>query len=239
MTELETLERAKMYMEKLANGINPLDGSIIPDEDIVNNVRLSRCFFYVADVLRQVIDNGGTSPKKTPHKVPFSLSMEKRAAFEFSSEAIPVTEISKRINTLLTDKNMALLPYRAITDWLVSIDALEIITSERDKLVRRPTQQGESLGIRLDPRSGINGPYFVVVYELTAQQFILDNLDAIVSYKASKNENQGKPWTAEQDACLEALYKNGSSIREISSALKRNSGAIRARLKKRGLIKDE
>ena len=31
MTELETLERAKMYMEKLANGINPIDGSVIPD----------------------------------------------------------------------------------------------------------------------------------------------------------------------------------------------------------------
>ena len=68
MTELETLERAKMYMEKLANGINPIDGSMIPDEDVVNNVRLSRCFFYVADVLRQVIDNGGISPQKKPKK---------------------------------------------------------------------------------------------------------------------------------------------------------------------------
>ena len=29
MTELETLERAKMYLEKLANGINPIDGSVI------------------------------------------------------------------------------------------------------------------------------------------------------------------------------------------------------------------
>lgn len=62
MTELETLERAKIYMEKLANGINPIDGSVIPDEDVVNNVRLSRCFFYVSDVLRQVIENGGVTP---------------------------------------------------------------------------------------------------------------------------------------------------------------------------------
>ena len=49
MTELETMERAKMYMEKLANGINPIDDSAVPEADIVNNVRLSRCFFYVAD----------------------------------------------------------------------------------------------------------------------------------------------------------------------------------------------
>ena len=72
MTELETLERAKIYMEKLANGINPIDGSVIPDEDVVNNVRLSRCFFYVSDVLRQVIENGGVTPQKKSKKEPFS-----------------------------------------------------------------------------------------------------------------------------------------------------------------------
>lgn len=27
MTELEKIERAKMYMDKLANGINPIDGT--------------------------------------------------------------------------------------------------------------------------------------------------------------------------------------------------------------------
>ena len=69
MTELETLERAKIYMEKLANGINPIDGSVIPDEDVVNNVRLSRCFFYVSDVLRQVIENGGVTPQKKSKKI--------------------------------------------------------------------------------------------------------------------------------------------------------------------------
>ena len=45
MTELEKIKRAQMYMNKLANGINPLDDTVVPDEDIVNQVRLSRCFF--------------------------------------------------------------------------------------------------------------------------------------------------------------------------------------------------
>lgn len=39
---------AKDWMQKLANGINPLDGTMIPDGDIVNNVHISRCLFYVA-----------------------------------------------------------------------------------------------------------------------------------------------------------------------------------------------
>ena len=46
MTELEKLERAKTYLEKLANGINPLDDTVVPDGDMINQVRLSRCFFF-------------------------------------------------------------------------------------------------------------------------------------------------------------------------------------------------
>lgn len=44
MTELEKIERARIYMNKLANGINPIDDSEISDADIANNIRLSRCF---------------------------------------------------------------------------------------------------------------------------------------------------------------------------------------------------
>lgn len=38
-----------MPIKKLANGINPIDDSAVQDENVINHVRLSRCFFYVAD----------------------------------------------------------------------------------------------------------------------------------------------------------------------------------------------
>ena len=40
MTELEKIAYAKSFIDKLANGINPLDDTPIPDYDIANNVRL-------------------------------------------------------------------------------------------------------------------------------------------------------------------------------------------------------
>ena len=46
------MERTHMYINKLAKGINPLDDSLIPGNDVLNNVRLSRCLFYVSDILR-------------------------------------------------------------------------------------------------------------------------------------------------------------------------------------------
>lgn len=237
MTELETLERAKMYLEKLANGINPVDGSPVPDEDVINNVRLSRCFFYVADVLRQVIENGGVSPQKKPKKVPFSLPVEKRSAFVFSTTPIPISEVSKRINALLDDENMGTMSYRAIRDWLMSLGMLEEVLDGDGKATKRPTPQGESLGVILESRTGLNGTYFVVVYDIAAQHFILDNLDAIIEFENTKKENQGLTWSQEHDSCLKDLYEKGVPINEIAITLKRNSGSIRARLKKLGLSK--
>ena len=37
MTELEKIEYAKTFIDKLANGINPLDDTSIPENDIANN----------------------------------------------------------------------------------------------------------------------------------------------------------------------------------------------------------
>ena len=106
MTELEKIAYAKSFIDKLANGINPLNDTPIPDDDIANNVRLSRCFFYVSDILRQVYENGGvTKPKRTP-KIPFSLSAEQRDKFEYSADPISVTEIAKRICAMAENESM-------------------------------------------------------------------------------------------------------------------------------------
>lgn len=235
MSERDSLERAKKYMETLANGINPLDGSQIPDDEVVNNVHLSRYFFYVADVLRQVIENGGISQQKKGKKIPFNLPVENRNAFAFSNKPIPVSVIAERINHLIVNENMKKLPYRAIRDWLLSIEMLEEELNGDGKLTRRPTSQGENMGITLESRMGQNGTYFVVVYDLNAQHFIMDNLDAIVDYEHDKMENQGKPWLPDHDMCLRDLYAKGVPVPEIAVTLKRNSGAIRARLKKLSL----
>ena len=116
MTELEKIERAKMYMDKLANGINPIDGTMAPDDDLINNVRLSRCFFFVSDVLRQVIENGGTKSavNEKLKKLPLEIPMEKRSQFAYSEVPIPASEIAKRITLWLIMtlcKNLPILEF--------------------------------------------------------------------------------------------------------------------------------
>ena len=43
MTELETMQRAKMYLDKLARGIDPITDREMPEDAVLNNVRICRC----------------------------------------------------------------------------------------------------------------------------------------------------------------------------------------------------
>lgn len=45
-----------------------------------------------------------------------------------------------------------------------------------------PTEIAMGFGITLEYRNGMNGSYSVVVYNTDAQHFIIDNLDAVLSY---------------------------------------------------------
>ena len=48
MTELETMQRAKMYLDKLSRGIDPITGNEVPEDTVLNNVRICRCLHYVS-----------------------------------------------------------------------------------------------------------------------------------------------------------------------------------------------
>lgn len=176
MTELAKMQRAKMHIDKLVNGINPIDDTPAADSDIINNVRLSRCLFYVSVVLRQVIDNHGVVGKSKSSKKAFSLSDESISKFSFSTTPIPVSEITKRLNALADLDAYYKLKHTAITSWLIEIGALESKGTTDGRSIIRPTEQGKELGISTEKRTGMNGEYVVVVYNKEAQQFIVDNI---------------------------------------------------------------
>ena len=189
MTELEKIAYAKSFIDKLANGINPLDDTPIPDDDIANNVRLSRCFFYVSDILRQVCENGGvTKPKRAP-KIPFSVSFEQIEKFQYSAEPISVSEIAKRIYAMADNENMEKVSYRQINQWLLNIGMLYLHDFGGRKPVKRPTEEGKQIGIVVETRMGRYGEYQVVLYNEDAQRFILDNLEAVVATEAKKGKS--------------------------------------------------
>ena len=183
MTELERVAYAKTFIDKLANGINPIDDQPVAENDAINNVRLSRCFFYVSDILRQVIENGGINPAKKKAREPFAITQEQLSRYPFSEDPIPISEITRRINDLVDTAEMKLLSYNKITGWLMSIQALAEHTKADGKTTKHPTEAGNQLGIYLEKRESFRGEFFVVVYNKEAQAFIIDNMNAILAFE--------------------------------------------------------
>ena len=171
-----------MYVDKLANGIDPLSDREIPEGETIHQVRISRCLFYVSGVLERLIRAGGVEPpakEKKGKKLPFTLDLARRERFAYSDEPIPVSKLAARISELSNVENMRKLKYQSITAWLESIGALERREYGGNNS-RYPTALGEQLGIFAERRTGQNGEYWAVLYDRAAQAFVLDNLEAIL-----------------------------------------------------------
>ena len=192
-TELEIMIHAKGYLDKLANGINPLTNETLPDTDIVNQVRISRCLFYVSDVLRQVIEKGGLKKPPKTARIPFALSAEQVSRFQIFEQPIYVTAIVERINSLIEDENMKRLSHRSITTFLEREGYLFQYSDAEGKMKRAPTDRGKELGISTEERYSLRGNYQVVLYNRNAQQFILDHLNQIAEINQTKKQQNYAP----------------------------------------------
>ena len=188
-TELEILIHAKGYLDKLANGINPLTDEPLPETDVVNQVRISRCLFYVSGVLRQVIERGGiTKPKKAP-KIPFRLADTQLRNYQFFPEPIHISAIAERINSLIDQEYMRKLSHRSITTFLEQEGFLKSYVDTQGKNKREPTEKGLSEGISTEVRNGQYGSYQVILYNQHMQQFILDHMDQIAGIQLPTKPN--------------------------------------------------
>ena len=185
MTELETMQRAKMYMDMLSQGVDPITGRPLPQGCGLDNARLGRCFSYVAGVLDKVIANGGTVGAKT-RTLAFSLTLEQRAAVRLSEFPISISDWINALYFVAGNPDMKKLAPGSVTDWLVSRGMMVKQTDENGRTQRLPTENGRRLGISTKNRTGKDGDYQAVFYDLNAQRFLLDNLDAIIARMEKK-----------------------------------------------------
>ena len=188
MTELEKIAYAKSFMDKLANGINPLDDTPIPEGDIANNVRLSRCFFYVSSILRDVIERERrkASKEKKSEKPPFSITPVRLQQYEYSTYPITVPAMGKKINWLvredIEEKRMEKFSYRKIYYWLRAIGMIEWREWGNNGRTRRfPTPEGEAMELTVQTRENYGRKAPVIYLTEEAQRFIIDNIEAVMA----------------------------------------------------------
>ena len=160
------------WINKLANGMNPIDGKVLPDSDIVNNVHISRCLFYVSSLLEGVGKKKPSQQKQ--YDLEFQLTPE-IASKVYISERTGIAMFVKEINKVIPD-NMQPLAASKVTQWLVSVGYLVEQQSSDGRKYKAPTELGTSIGMTSAWRDGSQGQYLAISYDANAQHFILENL---------------------------------------------------------------
>lgn len=187
--DIKLVSHAKDYIDDLAKGIDPFTKKAVSDDDIVNNVKISRCLFFVSDVLNEVIINGGVGKRSVPKKEEFDLARVPLDSVVISSKPEVVSFLTNQINALKPD-NMKRLTATAVTNWLVDIGFLENVIIN-NKTYKKPTAAGARAGIAQDMRTGADRTYYVNLYSESAQRFIIDNLQTVIDsgYNSGKSNS--------------------------------------------------
>lgn len=96
----EKLRFATEWISKLANGVNPINDCTLSENDIVNNIHISRCLFYVANLLENI---GTPKPRvRKQYELEFQLYQE-AAAKVLITEATGISIFVKEINKVIPE----------------------------------------------------------------------------------------------------------------------------------------
>lgn len=183
MTEVEVQQRAKRYLDCLVQGINPLDGTVIPEGDTVRQVRIARCLQYVSGILEQVIENHGEVQrvkKKRSERLPFSLTPEQLLSLKPEPQPVSISEIVQKCNAMIDEYTMCRLKTTTLTKWLVRAGFLEEISVGENRHRKIPTANGTALGIAEKTVQSFDRTYTVVTYSSRAQKFLFENLEMML-----------------------------------------------------------
>ena len=206
MSEKEAILRAKMYIDKLANGIDPVTDKKIPDDEVVNNVKISRCLFYVSSILQKAADGEGKTEKfplypqqrvvqkqDKVYKEKFRLTNADKMKIPLLGKPVSITQLVSNINSVIDTEKMHELRSYSVLDWLIRNKLLTDVTDKDGTKYKYPTNMGKNLGITGVKRSGNKGDYMLITYSQNAQKVILKNLDVIIEFnnrsKKSYNKN--------------------------------------------------
>ena len=121
------------------------------------------------------------APSLRPAKQKFRLTDDEIAKYPSDETPVPVTEIARRLNDLLSpEANIERVYFKTIRDWFVAGNYLEEVKNAVGKISFNPTESGKAAGIVTEPRIGKNGEsYDAVLYSGAAQKLVLEHVNEL------------------------------------------------------------
>jgi hypothetical protein len=178
--EKEKLIKAKYIINKMATGINPVNGSAIEKEHFLREPKIIGCLTFVEEVLNQVIEGRirtGPAPEE------FRITGEQKGKVVLPGAKIGVNEFAKCVNQVLDLNQSKKLTGLELNKQLKKMGILGEKTLEDGKTRAITTGESKEYGIEMEQRSFNGTEYEMVVFNEKGQKFLLDNLEKIMSYQ--------------------------------------------------------
>lgn len=167
-------------IKELSMCIDPTSGISFNEDSILSLPSISKSLKDVAELLELIIREKGTNKQE---KESFNLLKNCIDKLILSEEPISISKFTFMINEVCHSPNMKKLQATAITEWLLKNHYLEFIKQDGHSTnLKKSTKLGCSIGIRFVNKANESGEsYHLNLYDKTAQQFILDNMDKILN----------------------------------------------------------
>lgn len=184
VVDTKKLETAIIYLQRIAEGHNPVNNMPMDEDSVLDNPNVKRCMLFIKEVMEEVKNNAGyigRKPKAGRDDTKLDYPLEKLDAFKYEEDKT-ITKIVKQLNSLVDTTVYKKIVYNQITDWLKENGYLE--TKRDDYLGKNttvPTEDGRAIGISSEFFNNPQGrSYIRVSYDQKAQEFIVKKMDKIL-----------------------------------------------------------
>ena len=190
VVDTKKLEIAIQYLHRITEGRNPVNNIPVDDDSVIKNPNVVRCMLFIKEVLEEVKRNDGyigRRPRTNRDSSKQEYPLEALKEFRYSEDK-SVTRLVDQINNLADMTVYQKITYIPITAWLKQNGYLgEEQTEENGKKRTVVTDKGREAGIKSElRRNAKDQEYVYITYGRTAQEFIVSNMDKILSLDAMR-----------------------------------------------------
>ena len=171
--DVTRLQLAKMYIDCLANGVDPVYNTDI-NIDTLYNEQVVSCFRFISDILARDIYKEQDLVKPSNERI----SEEQLSEMKVYSYSCKVSELASEINRVIEGTGIKKVAATWINDWLEKEGYLR----KSDINSRIATGKGNQLGIESEYRKSDYGKeYYINFYSGQAQAFVFSHLNDIIA----------------------------------------------------------
>ncbi len=179
--EKEKIIKAGEILNKMANGINPVNGASIDTDCFLQDPRIIRCLFFVQQVLEEAaarpINTGGKQPDQ------FIITSAEKSQVKFPEGNIGINQFAKCINSVIDLNRSRKLTGVQVNNQLkkMGILAEELLNDGKKRTVAN--ENSYKYGIVTEKRSYNGVEYDMVCFNDQGKKFLLDELEKILEYE--------------------------------------------------------